>query len=150
MKNVPKVLIVVGIIAILIIINELIIKPFKFNYHNSSPDYYYTTEEIMNINNKFSQYFGNHVQSADVKALLTMIMSSNAMTEDNSRAGKIYVRGIGNTPEDAMAAVVIGKKYNVNVNNDEYSKNKDDDNDDGTGYYSSGRIKTIKIIPNEE
>ena len=132
MENASKALIIAGAILLSILIISLGI--MIFNQASGVVNNNAMTEvEVSTFNEKFTQYLGDKVRGANVKALLNAIKANNMSTDDTSKQISLDTSGdiasLDATPE-------TGSTYMVEVA-------------DKDGYTTGGLIKTIKITKNK-
>ena len=146
MENASKALIIAGAILISILIVGLGVIIYQNVSGIASDTGALDTQKISAHNSPFSSYFGNSIQGANVRALITSVNSNNqsANVNDEKIGNYIYlVDAEGNAV--TSSSIRTGRTYNVNLPaNEDYS----DEDKAGTAYWKNGFIKTIVIQVN--
>ncbi len=123
MENASKALIIAGAILLSILLISLGI--MIYNQASGVVNNNSMTEvEVSTFNQKFEQYFGEHVRGANVNALISAVNNNNMSTDDESKkvtitfsatlpTGVTWPNGAGATNYPKAAST--GKTYNVHV-----------------------------------
>ncbi len=143
MENASKALIIAGAILLSILIISLGI--MIYNQASGVVTNNSMTEvEVNTFNQKFEQYFGQHVRGANVNALISAVNSNNMSTDDESKkvtitstATGLTISGSNNGTYSKSAST--GKTYSVGVNTNDTSDGKK------AGFTSGGLIASIII-----
>ena len=142
MENASKALIIAGAILLSILIISLGIMIYNQAagvVNNNAMD----ELEVNQFNQKFSQYFGDHVRGANVNALINSVRSNNNTQDDGSRKINIVVgqskqnetKVIDNSETESFTypTAKTGSTYIVAV----------------SAYTSAGLISEITIVENK-
>ena len=145
MENASKALIIAGAILISILIVGLGVIIYN-NVSGIATQDTMSQQERAAHNSPFTAYFGNSIQGANVRALITSVNSNNqsANVNDEKIGNYIYLVDAENKPVTS-SSIRTGRTYNVNLpENENYS----DDDEAGDAYWKNGYIKTIVIQVN--
>lgn len=96
-------------------------------------------------NSSFEAYFGTSISGPNAKALFTSIRNNNNTAQEEIGHIIYLVDSPTSTNEISQSDIQMGKKYTINVINN----NSSDELSPDAGYWSNGFIKTIYIQENQ-
>ena len=153
MESASKALIIAGAILISILIVGLGVIIYN-NVSGIATQDTMSQQQISAHNSPFTAYFGNSVQGANVRALITAVNSNNQSARVNGEeVGNLIFLVDEKGTAIKSSDIKTGRTYNVNLPAEEtYTDdvNIEYTSGDGAAYWKNGFIKRIIIIDNSQ